>query len=270
MRVANSFAATPRIMVALGRLLRDPGVALDDVAALLRQDSTLSARLLRIANSAAFAPGEPVASIQDAAALIGLKDVHRLVGAVAVDQFSLRDYPLYGFTGPELRGNSLLVALLMEELAASTREDPAAAYSAGLFRSVGKLALAKLADESVPVAPFQPADTFAPLESWEKHTFGVTSNGATAAILKEWHFPSEVTAAIADHFYPAAHHHPLAGLLNLSGRLADEMGHGLLGESRYWLPAAESARVTGLDPAIAQRAGERALIAFERVNRAMG
>ncbi len=270
LRVANSFAATPRIMVALGWLLRDPQVELEDIANQLRQDTTLSARLLRIANSTAFAPGEPVSSIQDAAALIGLKDVHRLVGAVAVDQFSLRDYPLYGFTGPELRGNALLVALLMEELAVSAREDPAAAYSAGLFRSVGKLALAKLADETTPVAPFQPADTFAPLESWEKHTFGTTSNGATAAILKEWHFPSGVTEAIADHYYPAAPHQPLAGLLNLAGRLADEMGHGLLGESRYWLPAAESARVTGIDPTQVQQAGERALIAFERVNRAMG
>jgi HD-like signal output (HDOD) protein len=270
MRAAHSFAASPRIMAALGQLLRDPNAALEEVAVHLKHDSTLAARLLRIANSAAFAQSEPVASIEDAAALIGLQDVHRLVGAVAVDHFSLRNYPIYSFTGPHLRNNALLVALLMEELALSAHEDPSTAYTAGLFRSVGKLALAKLADEAAPVAPFQPADTLLPLVRWEKHTFGLTSNEATAAILKEWHFPPGVTQAIAEHYYPAAHGHPLAYLLNLAAHLADDLGHGLPGESTYWLATAEFASTSGIVPCNIQSATERAVIAFDRINRAMG
>src|SRR5688572_7804326 len=139
MRVAHSFPATPRIMVRLGPLLGAADTALGDVAALLRQDTTLAARLLRIANSAAFSPSEPVASIGDAAALIGLREIHRLVGAVTIDSFSLRDYPLFGFTGPRVRDNAILTALLAEELAAAAREDSAAAYSAGLFLNFGRL-----------------------------------------------------------------------------------------------------------------------------------
>lgn len=81
-------------MAQLGPLLRDPNTPLGDVAVHLKHDSTLAARLLRIANSAAFAQSEPVTSIEDAAALIGLRDVHRLIGAVAVDHFSLRNFPL--------------------------------------------------------------------------------------------------------------------------------------------------------------------------------
>jgi len=269
LRAAHSFPATPGIMVELGRMLRDPNAALEDVAVHLKHDSTLAARLLRIANSAAFAQSEPVASIQDAAALIGLQDIYRLVGAVAIDHFSLRNYPLYGFTGPQLRGNALLVALLMEELARPAHEDPPTAYSAGLFRSIGKLALAKIADEGAPVAPFQPTDIL-PLANWEKRTFGRASNEATAAILQEWHFPPAVTQAIADHYYPAAQSHPLACLLNLAARLADNLGHGLPGESTYWLDPAEFARTSGIDPCVIQRATERAVILFERINRAMG
>lgn len=269
LRVAHSFPATPRIMAELGQLLRDPNAALAEVAVHLKRDSTLSARLLRIANSAAFAQREPVASIEDAAALIGFRDVHRLVGAVAIDHFSLRHYPLYGFTGPRLRANALLVALLMEELALPVHEDPPTAYSAGLFRSLGKLALAKIADEEARVAPFQPTDTL-PLVGWERCTFGLPSNEATAAILQEWHFPLGVTQAIADHYSPAAHRHPLAYLLNLAAHLADDLGHGLPGESTYWLDPAEFARVSGLAPRTIQAATERAVIAFDRINRAMG
>jgi len=268
-RVAHSFAATPKIMAKLGQLLRDPNTALAEVTVHLKHDSTLAARLLRIANSAAFAQSEPVASIENAAALIGLRDIHRLVGAVAVDHFSLRNYTLYGFTGPRLRDNAILVALLMEELAVPAREDPSAAYSAGLFRSIGKLALAKIADEHAPPAPFLPTDSQS-LVGWEKHTFGRTSNGATAAILQEWHFPGEVTQAIDEHYAPAAHRHPLAGLLNLGAHLADKLGHALPGESAFWLDPAESARASGLDPRHIERATERAVSAFDQINQAMG
>lgn len=269
LRVAQSFPATPRIMAQLGPLLRDPNTALGDVAVHLKHDSTLAARLLRIANSAAFAQSEPVASIEDAAALIGLKDVHRLIGAVAVDHFSLRNYPLYGFTGPRLRDNAIFVALLMEELARPAEEDSSTAYSAGLFRSIGKLALATIADEHAPVAPFRPADGM-PLAGWEKHTFGLAGNQAAAAILHEWHFPGEVTQAIEEHYAPVASSHPLARLLNLAARLADQLGHGLPGESSYWLDPAAFADMAGLGPRSIQRATERATIAFDRINRALG
>lgn len=269
LRVAQSFPATPRIMVELSRLLRDPNAALPDIAAHLKHDSTLAARLLRIANSAAFAQSEPVASIEDAAALIGFRDIHRLVGAVAVDQFSLRNYPLYGFTGPRLRGNAVLVAVLMEELANLARQDAPAAYSAGLFRSVGKLALARIADEESPVPPFQPSDTATLLE-WERHTFGLASNDATAAILQEWRFPPPVTRAIAEHYEPPADQDPLASILNLAARLADDVGTGLPGEARYWRDPTESARAIGLDPADVQRAYASALQTFDQINLALG
>lgn len=268
MRVAQAFPAAPQIMAELGQLMRDPAVSLDAVADHLKHDRALAARLLRIANSTVFAPGEPVASIAAATALIGLQEVHRLVGAVAVDHFSLRHYPLYGFTGPQIRRNALLVALLMEELALPLEIDPPTAYSTGLFRSFGKLILAKIADEDAPVAPFT-ATADLPLVQWEKQTFGLTGTEATAAILREWHFPPEVPAAIADHYTPAATSHPLAHLLNLAAFLADNLGHGLPGESAYWRYPAEYARASGISPRDLQHLTEKAVLALARIDRAL-
>lgn len=269
LRVAQSFPAAPRIMAQLGPLLRDPNTAIEDVAVHLRCDSALAARLLRMANSAAFAPGEPVVSIEDAATLIGWQEIHRLVGAVAVDHFSLRHYPLYGFTGPRLRDNAILVALLMEELAPRARMDPSTAFAAGLFRSVGKLVLAKIADEHEPVAPFLPVNGLS-LLGWERINFGVTSNRATAAILKEWHFAVELAEAIEEHYAPATHLHPLGSLLNVAAGQADKLGYGLPGESPYWLDHGDCVHLPGFGPAHIERASERAVLAFDRINRALG
>ena len=192
-----------------------------------------------------------------------------IVGAVAVDPFAHRNYPLYGFTGPRLRDNALLVALLMEELAGPAREDASAAYTAGLFRSLGKLALATIADEHAPVVPFQSASTSS-LVAWEKFTFGLPGNQATAIILQEWRFPGPVTQAIEEHYAPAGHAPGLARLLNLAASLAEQLGHGLPGESACWLDQLGSDHLPGIGPRQLQRASERAVAAFDRINRALG
>jgi HD-like signal output (HDOD) protein len=268
LRVAQAFPATPRIMAELGRLLRDPNANLKDVTVLLKSDSALAARLLRVANSAALGQPERVDSIDDAAALIGFREIHRLVGAVAIDQFSLANYPLYGIAGPRLRENALLVALLMEELAATTEHNPSAAYTCGLFRSLGKLVLEKLAAEGKPATPFDAARD-ADLLTWERHTFGIAACDATAAILQHWQFPADIAKGIARQFAPAGSRQPLAYLLNVAMSLADQLGRGLPGEQRYAFEAAETYDQTGFDPRHRQRCVDRAVAAYDQLSRAL-
>lgn len=269
LRVAQAFPATPRIMAELGRLLRSPDTDLKDLTLLLKTDSALAARLLRVANSAAFAPAEHIASIEEAAALIGFREIHRLVGAVAVDQFSQANLPLYGIPGRRLRENALSVALLMEELARAAKQDPQAAYTTGLFRGIGKLALEKLAAEAGNPAPFQPA-SHPDLVLWEKHTFGISANDATALILQQWKFPQEIAQAIAHHFAPARGSQPLAHLLNLAASMAEQAGHSLPGEQRYWLDPEKVYQESGLDADRCKRAAEHAAVAFARLTNAIG
>lgn len=265
LRVAQAFPATPRIMVELEGLLRDPDAELADVTQPLKRDSALAARLLRVANSAAFAQSEQVASIENAAVLIGLQEIHRVVGAVAVDHFSHARYPLYGFAGDRFRDNSLLVALLMEELALPAGIESQAAYATGLFRAIGKLALEKLADEGEPVAAFA-EDGGSELVHWERHSLGITANETTAIILQNWKFPRAISQAIGEHFSPAGSEHRLSHLLNLAAGLADELGHGLPGEKRYWRGAEAGCREAGIAARTLKRHVDRATAAFERLS----
>jgi len=268
LRVAQAFPATPRIMADLGRLLRDPDTELEAITAHLKCDTALAARLLRMANSAAFAQQAPVASIDDAAALIGFQEIHRLVGAVAIDQFSKFNYPLYGFSGTALRENALLVALLMEELANPTDQDPHIAYSSGLFRSIGKLALEKLAAEGEPLAPFNSQED-PDLQIWEKHTFATTANASTSIILRHWNFPPEIARTIGEHFTPIDADRPLAHLLNLASHLAQKHGYALPGEQKFWLNTEAVHRELGIDEGYSLRYVERAFATFERLKHAL-
>jgi len=67
-----------------------------------------------------------------------------LTGFAAVAQISDQRLALYGVSGAQLRENSLLTALMMESLAMPAGVDPRLAYTAGLLRSTGKIALDRM------------------------------------------------------------------------------------------------------------------------------
>jgi HD-like signal output (HDOD) protein len=55
LQIAQTFPSTPHILAELGLLLKNPNVELRDIALQLKRDPTLTARLIRLGNSAAFA-----------------------------------------------------------------------------------------------------------------------------------------------------------------------------------------------------------------------
>ena len=63
---AKELPGAPRLLVELGVLLNDPQTDASQVTDLLKQDPSLAARLMRMANSAAYGRGEPVSSIEEA------------------------------------------------------------------------------------------------------------------------------------------------------------------------------------------------------------
>ena len=81
-------------MAEIGQMLRDPSTDTDEIINVLRRDAAMVARILRVANSAAFARAEPIGSIEEAVLTIGFAEVHRVVGAIAASYEALNDTAL--------------------------------------------------------------------------------------------------------------------------------------------------------------------------------
>src|SRR4051812_22748401 len=144
MHVVKTMPSAPQILARIGQLMLAMDAELEDITGLLKRDPALTARVIRISNSAAYNTGSPFASLEDALARVGLTEVYRLTGFAAIAQISDQHLGRYGVTGAQLRENSLLTALVMEALARLADVDSRAAYTAGLLRSVGKIALDRL------------------------------------------------------------------------------------------------------------------------------
>lgn len=268
LHVVKTLPAAPQILAQLGHLLLDVNSDLSDITALLKRDAALTTRIIRISNSAIYNTGKPFSSIEEALARVGFTEVYRLTGFAAAAQLADQKLSFYGISGAQLRENALLTALIMETLAEVTDIDSRMAYTAGLLRSTGKVAVDRLAKSSAVSTGFE-AGLHDSLAAWEKAYIGLTNVEACGTILSEWRFPVDTVEATRDHYMTRASKLPITNLLNLAAGSAERSSYGLPGETRYWDITPEKLAHAGIDQQQLDEAVARALVSFHRLRSAV-
>jgi HD-like signal output (HDOD) protein len=186
-----------QLIATLGR--EDASVV--DIAAIIRQDPVLVTRVLRSANSAAYAGRSPVTSIRDALLRLGLVRVRRLA-LVA----SLYDaVPVRGTRAARelFWQHSLAVAYGCEVLSrhadGSEDADPEAAFLSGLLHDIGLLVLeSHYPKETAAVKRYADAEGV-PLCSAEVAVLGVDHGELGALLSAHWSMADPITTAIRAH-----------------------------------------------------------------------
>jgi len=264
----NLLPASPQILAQIDPLLASVESSVHDITELLRRDAALTARIIRIANSVMYNRGDPLASIEEALMRVGFSEVYRVTGFAVMAQVANQHIPLYDITGAQFRENSLLSALIMETLARRAGIDTRSAYTAGLLRSTGKIALDRAMRSSARYNEIDPYSRGA-LNEWELATFACTNGEAADTVLKAWRFPEQLVDAVRDHYNPGEEAGILTRLLNLAAGAAERSGHGLSGEYMYWDMTPEQCAAAGLDESSVEEAMREALEAFGPVRAAV-
>jgi HD-like signal output (HDOD) protein len=258
-------------LAELNALLQDVKNGLDEVAALLRRDAGLTARVIRIANGIVYNQGDPVGSLEEALGRVGYNEVYRVAGMASVAQLANFQLRYYGINAERLRENSLFVALVMEELARLGGLDARTAYTAGLLRSAGKIALDATAQRDLRyVRP--PLLGPGGLRAWELEFFGLTNGAVAEAMLRGWRLPYDVYVPIRDHGLQALAVEALkaAKLLNVAAGAAEAAGFGLSGETECWAkPSAALRQEFRIDDETLAGIIKRVSVRFERMRAAL-
>ncbi|MBW2057952.1 MAG: HDOD domain-containing protein [Deltaproteobacteria bacterium] len=194
LNLESGYSLPPLSVVAmkLVEMASDEMASVSDLARLIERDPSLAVRLLRLANSAFFCPGRPVATLRQAILRIGL-DRLRIMGL----SLSLRDAFPMGKIGAidyeEFWRSSLYRALLAESLAAFMGgSDPEEAFVAGLVLEIGFLIFYDLfvkgeySGDGLHIYPL------APLLSWERQEYGIDHRQVGEAALRYWRFPGGI------------------------------------------------------------------------------
>ncbi len=214
-----SLPVMPEVGRKLLRSLDDDGVSLGQIAELIGKDSTLAAKVLRLANSARYSPSHTIGTLQDAAMALGLETLRNLAMAASI---SAAFPEVKGLDRQRFWRHSVRTAGYARLLAKLLQGDADTAYLAGLMLRTGQLMMAmsepdQVADVEAHAA--EPGSRF----SLEMHRFGCTHADVTAALAAHWHFPADLVEAFKDANAPLEIRpfSMLAAILHLAEVLAD-------------------------------------------------
>ncbi|MBV8036341.1 HDOD domain-containing protein [Roseateles sp.] len=222
----SALPTMPEVATRLLKSFDDDNVGLGQIAALIEKDSTLTARVLRLANTAHYSPSHQIATVVDAAHALGLDTLRNLAMAACLSGAFPR---VQGLDRARFWRHSVATANYARILARMLGTDAGTAdtaYLAGLMLRTGQLLMA--IDEPHLVADVEahaaePGSRF----SLEEHRFGCTHADVTASLAAHWHFPRALVAAFRDANAPldVRPFSLIAAVLHVAEVLADAAEH---------------------------------------------
>ena len=190
--------STPRIYMALTKMLADPDVEPRAVAAVIEQDPAVSARLLQIVNSAFFGLSHRIVNLQQAVLHLGIEAIKNL--AFSVELF--RSFQVRNVLSLDLlQRHSYLTAKIAAALVTANRTAKDV-FTAALLHDVGKLVLASKLPQRFSEALRLSAQQRRPLYVVEEELHGFTHAEAGAYLLGLWGLPYPIVEAVAHHHHP--------------------------------------------------------------------
>ncbi|MDE2402629.1 MAG: HDOD domain-containing protein [Burkholderiales bacterium] len=244
---SQALPAVPKIVHELIESFNNEDVSIDDIVRKITTDPVLSARLLRLSNSAYYHVSRRIGTVHEAVAILGFVTVRTLVissgltgGYKSMPGMDLNKFWRY----------SLHAAGAARWLAKTTNQNVDLCFTVGLMHAIGQLVM----HAGMPEQMLHLDKLAGPLDprrlDMERTSFGYSFAQVGAELARQWKFPLAFSEAIQSFPDPLAHSafDPVAGVLNLAAWRARAEHNGLTPEElQATLPAAVCVKL-GLDP----------------------
>ncbi len=201
----KTIPSLPDVFHRLQEQLASPEASIEEVGQTIAKDPAMTAKLLKLVNSAFFGLSRKVSSPSDAAMLLGLETIKMLVLWAHV--FSAENSPkIPGFSLDSLSVHSMNVGRLAKriiELERGSMKMRETALTAGLLHDLGKLVIAvnypEVFAESIEIAQ---RDNIA-FDEAERQVFGTDHAEVGAHLLGLWGLPLELVEVVGFHHRPS-------------------------------------------------------------------
>lgn len=222
---ATALPSMPEVAHRLLRSFDDERVGWREIAELISQDQSLTVKLLRLANSARFAPRQTIGTVRDAATTLGMNNLRDLSLAACVSGAFPK---VEGFDRLRFWRQCLATAGHARTLAQACGVDADTAYVAGLVMRTGELLMLLTEPEGVAQAERQAVQPDSLLEQ-EQVLLACTHLEVTAELTRRWKLPEALSSAIAAAADPLAQRpfNRLGGVLRLASVMSDAGERGL-------------------------------------------
>src|SRR5207249_4672691 len=193
----------PQIYMSLTKELDNPRASTAQIANIISRDSGLSARLLRLVNSAFYCFPSKVESISQAVLLVGTEQIRDLVLATSVLRI-FKGIPTDLIDMDSFWLHSVATGVTARLLAAHRRETNGERFFvAGVLHDIGRLLMCmKLPDQARAALSRTQEDSSRLLVDIEREVFGFDHATAGGVLLHVWGLPPSLTETVRCHHTP--------------------------------------------------------------------
>lgn len=224
--------AYEQVLVKIRHAMAQPSTSARDIAAIIQTEPVLTARTLRVVNSAAFGLRRPVCNLDEAVVVLGTHQVRDLCSAMTMGLFLQKKEKQSKYLDREAFwlhsfGTAVIARMLHEEFIGGQGPE---IYIAGLLCNVGRILLAQFFPELCDKMCEYSLQASIPLLEAEKRVIGCTHAEVGAWLAKAWQLDDGLVQSIRYHHGPSGNND--AELINFAYVLAQLLELGDPGEKR--------------------------------------
>ncbi|MEW5772816.1 MAG: HDOD domain-containing protein [Thermodesulfobacteriota bacterium] len=231
----------PDIYFQINEVLQSPRSSASHIADVVSKDTSLTAKLLKLVNSAFYGFPAKIDTISRAIAILGTNELTTLaLGISVVENFANIPESLVDMKG--FWKHSVACGVLSRILASSkVGLSEERFFVAGLIHDVGRLVMFKRLPFASTQALVLSRSTRTPLREVEQEVLGFDHSAVSGALLKAWKFPATLELPVRHHHAPSNAMNPLEpSIIHVADVLAIAMQYGSSG-SAYVPPLQEKA-----------------------------
>jgi putative nucleotidyltransferase with HDIG domain len=223
--VSGWIGSPPIVFNKLQKALNDPNLSFKDFDAIISADPSLTARLLKVANSSFYGLDTKVETISHALGVVGVKPLIEMALSTVMVQ-NLKGISPGMLNIQSFWKHNIACGLASRAIAQNLcRDNLEAFYTAGMLHDIGTLIICqgnpKKAREILARCKFEKL----PQSQVEEEVFGFSHARVGALIFKEWGLAPSLIEAVRYHHYPSeAKNFPLeTAVLHVADYLVDNM-----------------------------------------------
>ena len=228
----NELPSLPAVFIKVNEAIEDPKSSMRDIAEIISCDQSLSARLLRLANSAFFGFFSKVDTISQAVTIIGTKQLRDLILATSVIQV-FKDISTDLVDIKSFWEHSIGCGIASRLLASYQNEiNVEHFFVAGLLHDIGRLILYWKNPEQMKDILFRASENDKLLHQVEREVMGYNHAEVGGLLLRQWQLPGNLEDPVKYHHNPTrAPNYPIdSGIVHVADMIVNGMEMGTSGE----------------------------------------
>ena len=219
----------PEVCLRVNEMLDEPSVTASDLGNVISQDTSLTARLLKIVNSSYYGFQAKIETVSRAVTVVGLRELRGLViAASAVETFS--NVPDEILNKVRFWRHSLYCGVIARLLAEQCHVlHSERLFVAGLLHDIGKLVIAqRLPNETQKIAQQAESEGRSEFEV-EQEILGYNHAEVGGELMRAWNMPETLFESVAYHHAPQNAEAGLMEtcLIHMANIFTDEAEQGL-------------------------------------------